>query len=53
MENSQIVKELESLYRKFLKNGNIDKAQEVMTQIIQMQSVPESTEVPRQNILLG
>lgn len=53
MDNSQILKELESLYKGFRDIGDNAKAAEVMAQIIALQNKNETVETPPQNILLG
>jgi hypothetical protein len=53
MDNQEILNELESLYKAFRDNGNINKAAEVMQQIVAIQTKNESGKEPDQTILLG
>jgi hypothetical protein len=54
MDNNQIVEGLQTLYDKFMANGNWDKAQEVLFKIQEMKATHENVnQVDGKDILLG
>ena len=54
MDNNQILEGLQTLYTKFMTNGNWEKAQEVLFKIEEMKSTNEnSKQIDGKDILLG
>ena len=53
MNNTNIIKELEFLYKKFMDLGDINKASEIIIKISDLKMSNESKTHPNKNILLG